>query len=55
MTTGMYLLLVIYSLCNVHLVSWGTRENKETKVEQKAEETRKQEEALEQAKKTKGT
>ena len=27
----MYLILIIYSLCNVHVVSWGTRENIEVK------------------------
>ena len=27
----MYLILIIYSLCNLHVISWGTRENKPVK------------------------
>ena len=37
----MYLLLMIYSLCNMHVVSWGTREVKQTKTEKEVEENMK--------------
>lgn len=30
---SMYLLLIIYSVCNLNVVSWGTRETVEEKVE----------------------
>lgn len=50
-----YLLLVIYSLCNLHVVSWGTREvaKKKTKLEQ-AEEAKAAEERAKAAQKKKG-
>ena len=40
-----YLLLVIYSLCNMHVVSWGTREVKE-KLTKKQQELAKKEEEM---------
>ncbi len=51
---AMYLLLVIYSIINLHVVSWGTREvpKKKTKAELE-EEKKKEEEMKKQAKKQK--
>lgn len=36
----MYLLLMVYSLCNLNVVSWGTREVKQTKSEKEDEEAK---------------
>jgi chitin synthase len=48
-----YLLLVIYSLCNLHVVSWGTRETpkKKTKAEQEKEQEEKAKKEEEKKKK----
>ena len=48
-----YLLLVIYSLCNLHVVSWGTREvpKKKTKAELEQEKLEEEEKKAEKAKK----
>ncbi|XP_076437341.1 uncharacterized protein LOC143276616 isoform X2 [Babylonia areolata] len=48
-----YLLLVIYSICNLHVVSWGTREvpKKKTKAELEEEKLEAEQKAAEKAKK----
>ncbi|CAH1797404.1 unnamed protein product [Owenia fusiformis] len=46
-----YLLLVIYSFCNLNIVSWGTREVAKKKSEKEREVMQKQQEKIEQAKK----
>lgn len=38
---SMYMLLMIYSMTNLHVVSWGTREVKQTKTEKQEEEDKK--------------
>jgi len=49
---AMYLLLVIYSIFNLHVVSWGTREVPKKKTKQELEEEKKKEEEMKkQAKK----
>jgi len=45
----MYMLLMIYAICNLHVVSWGTREVKQTPTEKKIEDEMKAE--VEQKKK----
>ena len=53
----MYMLLMIYSMCNIHVVSWGTREVKQTPTEKQMEEQRKEMaelKRLEEEKKKKG-
>ena len=42
---AMYLLLIIYSLCNLHVVSWGTREVVQTKAAKEQEEIKRMEAA----------
>jgi len=44
----MYMLLMIYSICNLHVVSWGTREVKQTATEKKEEEEKKEQKRLEE-------
>ena len=39
---SMYMLLMIYSMCNLHVVSWGTREVKQTPTEKQMEEQKKE-------------
>ncbi len=39
----MYLLLIIYSITNLNVVSWGTREVQVKKTKKQLEEERKQE------------
>jgi chitin synthase len=46
---AMYLLLVIYSIFNLHVVSWGTREVPKKKTKQELEEEKKKEEELKKA------
>lgn len=53
-SSGMYLILIIYSLCNVHVVSWGTRENKPVKTQEELETDKKQAEAMSKAKGAQG-
>lgn len=51
---AMYLLLVLYSFFNLHVVSWGTREVPKKKTKQELEEEKKRDEELKkQAKKQK--
>jgi len=50
----MYMLLVIYSVCNMHVVSWGTREAKQTPTEKQQEQLAEQQRQLEEQQK-KGT
>ena len=38
---SMYMLLMMYALTNLHVISWGTREVKQTKTEKQLEEERK--------------
>lgn len=45
-----YLLLVIYSLCNLHVVSWGTREAPKKKTKLQMEQDAKEAEAKEKEK-----
>ena len=53
---AMYLLLIIYSITNLNVVSWGTREVAVKKTKKEMEEERKAAEAnLKSAKKTGGT
>lgn len=44
----MYMLLMIYSICNLHVVSWGTREVKQTPTEKQEEEARLEQKRLEE-------
>jgi hypothetical protein len=46
----MYMILMIYAVCNLNNVSWGTREVKQTPSEEKAEEFKKQTEELQMLK-----
>ena len=48
---SMYMLLIIYSMCNLNVVSWGTREVKATKTELQQEEEKKLQKELEQKQK----
>lgn len=48
MIPTMYLLLIIYSLCNLHVVSWGTREVVQTNVEKEKLKQREMELAVQQ-------
>ena len=50
---SMYLLLVIYSIWNLNVVSWGTREVPKKKTKAELEEERKKEEEMKQAAKKK--
>jgi len=53
----MYMLLMIYSMCNLHVVSWGTREVKQTLTEKQMEELKNaqiEEKRLAEEKKKKG-
>ncbi len=50
---AMYLLLVIYSIFNLHVVSWGTREVPKKKTKAELEEEKKKEEELKKAAKKK--
>ena len=54
---SMYLLLVIYSIFNLNVVSWGTREvpKKKTAEEQEADKAKAEEEARKKELKTKST
>ena len=42
----MYMLLIIYAVTNLHVVSWGTREVKQTKTEKQTEEDKLAEEKV---------
>jgi len=46
----MYMILMIYSVCNLNNVSWGTREDKPTQTAEQLEEAKKQEEAMKKEK-----
>ena len=54
---SMYMLLVIYSFLNLHVVSWGTREapKKQTEEEKEAEKKKLEEAARKKELKSKGT
>ena len=43
---AMYLLLVIYSIFNLNVVSWGTREGPKTMTKKEAENAKKKEEDI---------
>ena len=50
----MYLLLIIYSITNLNVVSWGTREKKEKKTKKQLEEEKKAAEIAQKNAKKKG-
>ena len=49
---AMYLILTIYSLCNLHVISWGTREVTPTNTTKQKEEERLREEVAKKVKTT---
>ena len=46
---AMYLILIVYSLCNLNVVSWGTREVIQTKAQKEQEELKMMESAARQS------
>ena len=46
----MYLLLIIYSICNLHVVSWGTREVVQTKAAKEKQQEKEMQAAAKKAK-----